>query len=498
MGNLEARKVSANVKKWYQTFFSKLDGFQKYCSITADEIHVKPSLQFQKDKVIGFAADIDYLCVAKTVLAIMINPSIGVPAFVARLPPVFSLKTEFLTNQIYIVMNVIHEVGNYVFLMITANLSVNQKMFKVCHKENPSTAICSIRHPIHNPIFDTLFTLYDMPQCFKNIRTLEITGLLSHLRHWSLLNQLFKKYTKRNGKTSCKFTMMKEAKLSHAALYPTNFEKQKVQLACDIFNEKTVAALEKRNLVDTAIFVKMVTTMWNMINIKSPHAGYRTDDPDRNPFCDKSDERLVYTCKVATTFKRRDNSPKGRRLHSLTADTSNALHQTLSGLVAGFKNVLPGKDQSDRIEAEFGIYRQSSGGNYCISTYQVYNGLKLQRIKLYHQLEMSEKLHISVSDQCCENLKENIEDLDILDSCFQIYLQLSSLEKSTLYYISGYVAFQEGCPVDIHEIQGDDSEFVNKVSRGRLGHPPSELYDLSQYCLHFSKLTRKNAAQKYF
>ena len=42
---------------------------------------------------------------------------------------------------------------------------------------------------------------------------------------------------------------------------------------------------------------------------------------------------------------------------------------------------------------------------------------------------MSEKLHISVSDQCCENLKENIEDLDILDSCFQISLQLSSLKS---------------------------------------------------------------------
>ena len=55
--------------------FSKLDGFQKYCSITADEIHVKPSLQFQKVKVIGFAEDIDYPCVAKTVLAIMINTS---------------------------------------------------------------------------------------------------------------------------------------------------------------------------------------------------------------------------------------------------------------------------------------------------------------------------------------------------------------------------------------------------------------------------------------
>ena len=106
--------------------------------------------------------------------------------------------------------------------------------------------------------------------------------------------------------------------------------------------------------------------MWNMINIKSPHTGYSTNDPNRNPFCDKSDERLVYICKVATTFKRMDNSPKGRRMHSLTAGTSNALHQTLSGLVAlikykldvGFKYVLPRKDQSDRIEAEFSIYLQ--------------------------------------------------------------------------------------------------------------------------------------------
>ena len=99
--------------------------------------------------------------------------------------------------------------------------------------------------------------------------------------------------------------------------------------------------------------------MWNMINIKSPYAGNRTNYPDRNPFFDKSDERFVYICKVATAFKRMDNSPKGRRMRSVTADTRNTLHQRLSGLLAlikykldvGFKYVLPGKDQSDRIEA---------------------------------------------------------------------------------------------------------------------------------------------------
>ena len=37
------------------------------------------------------------------------------------------------------------------------------------------------------------------------------------------------------------------------------------------------------------------------------------------------------------------------------------------------------------IEGEFGIYRQSSGGNYCVSSY---NGLKLQRTEFSHQLEI--------------------------------------------------------------------------------------------------------------
>ena len=55
-----------------------------------------------------------------------------------------------------------------------------------------------------------------------------------------------------------------------------------------------------------------------------------------------------------------DNSPKSQRRRSLKSPTSNALHQTLSGFVAlikykldsGFQYVLPGKDQSDRLEGD--------------------------------------------------------------------------------------------------------------------------------------------------
>ena len=175
----------------------------------------------------------------------MINPSVGAPAFVARLLPVFSQKSDFLTNQVNIVMKIIHEVGGFVYLIMTDNLSVNQKMFKVYHTENVSTAIYSIKHPINNPIFDTLFTMYDMSHNFKNIRnnwdteatqTLEFIDSITQVVHQAKWRAIYNEESN---------SIVKETRLSYAALYPTNFEKQKVQLACDILNEKTVAALEK-------------------------------------------------------------------------------------------------------------------------------------------------------------------------------------------------------------------------------------------------------------
>ena len=104
---------------------------------------------------------------------------------------------------------------------------------------------------------------------------------------------------------------------------------------------------------------------------------------------------------------------------------------------------------------------------------------------------MAGKMHTNVDDDCCENLTENVEALDLVDSSFQISLQLSNLEKSSLYYISGYVAFMEGYSVDTPEIKGDDSEFLENVSRGKLSYPPSELYDLSQYLFSFFKTREK-------
>ena len=89
-------------------------------------------------------------------------------------------------------------------------------------------------------------------------------------------------------------SIVKSTKLNYATLYPTNFEKQKVSLAVNIFKEKTVAALFLHKFDDTAIFVRAVEELWNCLNVKSPGAGCNLNDWNREPFRLPDDKRFEF------------------------------------------------------------------------------------------------------------------------------------------------------------------------------------------------------------
>ena len=74
---------------------------------------------------------------------------------------------------------------------------------------------------------------------------------------------------------------IKRTKLDYKTLYPNNYEKQKVSLVLNVFNETTVAALKQRNYDDTALFVEKILKLWKILNIKSPNDGVRLNDPGR-------------------------------------------------------------------------------------------------------------------------------------------------------------------------------------------------------------------------
>ena len=300
------------------------------------------------------------------------------------------------------------------------------------------------------------------------MKTLDFTDPYSGQKvsaKWShLINEL---------KNSVKLT-----KLSYSSLYPTNFEKQKVSLAMNIFNEeKTVAALDIRKYDETKMFVEAVTRLWHILNVKTPHDGVRLNDEDRTRVKDINDERLTFLVEMAKKFAEMNTSSQYKsRIRCLTVDTSKALYLTLIGLVDMvkmllvdkiFEYVLTGEFQNDRLEGEFGVMRQISGGKYYISYEQLLSSLKLRRIKLFIRLVVPYK-SVHENESCCE-ADLNDEEVDLSDKSFELANSITVCAKSALYYISRYVAMKEGIGLYAPSSNDfEDLEFTNKVSRGLL------------------------------
>ena len=105
------------------------------------------------------------------------------------------------------------------------------------------------------------------------------------------------------------------------------------------------------------------------MNVRSRYTGKRLNDIDREPINAVDDSKLEFLLKMATSLKLMDTSKQGQREKSLTSDTTNAWHVLLNGIVdvtkfllnSGMEYVLHWKLQSDRLENEFGVYRQGSG-----------------------------------------------------------------------------------------------------------------------------------------
>ena len=205
---------------------------------------------------------------------------------------------------------------------------------------------------------------------------------------WSDIVYLYKKEGKK---------LVKKVPIDYQTLCPNNFGKQNVQLVVNIFNEITIEQLEHHGKKDTARFVSLITRTWKILNIKTPDVGKHLSDPDRQTLECTSDPRLEFLHKMASSIKLVDSGKRGTSIKALTSDTANIFHQTLYAIVhlikvpldSGYDNVISGKIQSGRLEAEFGIYRGSCE-NYFISVEQVVSSLNMQRLKLNDKLEIQQ------------------------------------------------------------------------------------------------------------
>ena len=91
--------------------------------------------------------------------------------------------------------------------------------------------------------------------------------------------------------------IVKQMPLSFAALYPTNFEKQKASLAPNNFHGKTKAVLVQQNMMGTARFLELVRHM------KSPKFNIILNDKNIKPLFDPSYERSTFLQDIDIMFK---------------------------------------------------------------------------------------------------------------------------------------------------------------------------------------------------
>lgn len=292
---------------------------------------------------------------------------------------------------------------------------------------------------------------------------------------------------------------IKRTTLTAQSISPSNFDRQKVSYACQVFNDKTVAALSQDGKFETACFVYHICRLWKVLNNRSLVAHIHLNDVDRSPV-DSSNSIPLKALKDMSSSLEMMKVAGRKRKHSLTTETRESTLQTLKGLIdlseyllheVKVKFVLLGEFQSDCLEGEFGKIRGMFGGMYYVAAEQVLMASKIRQLKFLHDLDVDmaslESFPSHSLSSCCDSEITDLE-LEVIDKALESVSKLSNHEKSAVFYVSGYVTMKESLPVSSNECYDDlECEFTRLVSRGKLKYPSRDTYCFALISYSFFK-----------
>jgi hypothetical protein len=518
--------------KYLREKCSVLQQHERHVISMLDEIHVNPKTTYKAGCLVGMASNSPD-DEATTVQAFMICSLLSSNKDVAALIPVQNLNAAYLKDCTVKVIRMLESCGFLVLCLISDNNSVNRNMFTdLCGDELKP----SVTHPCSSD--RKLFFLFDSVHLLKCIRNNWLgqsdrertftfpdfsTGVvckasISHIRRLYDIE---------------KDSIVKLAPgLTHKALYPGNLERQNVQLALKIFDEKVIVALNHcsqltgTDVTGTQSFVNIIVKLWKILNVKSPDKGYKKRDVDCYPIRDVSDERVSFLGEVFTWLCKWDNMGQKPREGRLTSETMTALKHTVSCFTQlipyllrdmHLPYVLTGKFQTDCLEARFGKYRQMCGTNYHVSVQQIRESeKKLKLLSLLHVVSAS-RGEISVVDfigQCSDapNLPsastEEIVKLNLLNSLDLCHdMDVTEVDSKSIIFIAGYVGFKlvpnVHCDWCKHELINDETlqvdmspescEYLMDLDRGGLKWPTDLLVEAvtEMYFVFQSVLTQE-------
>ena len=162
-------------------------------------------------------------------------------------------------------------------------------------------------------------------------------------------------------------------------MYPKPLQRQSVPFFCQIFHDKTVAALstvkDKLGLSEgTIIFVKLITDWFHMMNVKDWYSGINMRVKCRQPWTKNCTtfKKLAETCDVISSCAWSGGRGRTQKLTKQTVEA--LLLSTRANIKAAewlltqhnFTYVLPGVFANVALEKFFGQARQRNGGDFYI------------------------------------------------------------------------------------------------------------------------------------
>jgi hypothetical protein len=482
--------------------------------LMVDEIHVNSQISYKGGKLEGSAYNAAK-AQATTTQVFMISSYRSKSKDIAAIIPVKNANAQVLHGLIVKVLHMLHVIGYLVICLISDNNRINRNAFTSLCGGNLSPCI---PHPADQN--EKLFILFDSVHLLKCIRNnwlaqsdQGLSFLFPSLHDGVLRKASFLFLRKLFSEEKSSVIKMAPA-LNNKCLFPTNTEKQNVNLALKVFDTRNALALkhfERHWGVDTSgttEFIATIVKLWNVLNVKHPEKHIRLRNKDCQPIAAPSDDNMQFLQKVIMWLEAWQGLKQKPREGSLSKETMFALHHTLKGLVElcryllgvkGYKYILTGKFQTDNLEYRFSQYRRLSGTNYNISVQQVLEGEKKLKLMSVLKLVSSSKGTLTLKE-----IADTLEESQIANSIcandnFHQFLPfiegcdsttLSPEQCKVLVFISGYAASKvlphvhcDACKADLvvsgRKLQVESSSadcfsYLSALDRGGLTWP-SEL-----------------------
>ncbi len=530
--------LSESTLSYLKARFLKLTEKEKYVVLMLDEIYCAERAEYAGGTFYGGGTE-----ACKTMLSFMVKSVAGKYSDIVALFPIQNLDSGKILSHFDVVMNSLTQLGYHVFAISVDNASPNRKFYveELC----AGTLSTQIPHPTLEG--DELFLLFDSVHNFKNVynnfvsRKVFVYPAIADSNpdgtkppekqaEFSHIEQL---YNLEMGKP-----VKLAYKLNDKVLHPSNIEKTNVQLADSLFHESTIAGLRFYASTDypewanTANFLYVIRSWWNILNVKVPNLGIRKRNKYMKPVSNENLSNLAYLKTFSSWLEAwRDYSKTMGVKTSLTDETFLATIQTTKASIEvaekllsldGMRYVLLGNLQSDPIERRFGWYRQLSGGNYFISVRQILEAEKSIRLKSllkFSKLSMTEVKEAFEDGNAkqSEATQEHIERLlQIIDHDCTDFSPVQVEDANIVFYVAGCYARslckQQKCQSCVQLLRKHDDvpnisfecdrdmkygaekqNFLEQVNRGGLCYPSDLTY---MTCLHAWKFYHDIQSQK--